>query len=189
MYDLRHTSRGRHRGRPLHTHPMHTIIVATVTANGFIARGTNELANWSSKEDKKFFVEETKKAGVMIMGRTTFATIGRPLQGRLIVVLTEKPEEVEIVPGSVETASGDLKTVLNGLEARGFTAVVIAGGSNVYGQFLNAGFVNEIALTHEPILFSNGIPLAASLEKEVNLETISVERLGEKTVLIRYKVL
>jgi dihydrofolate reductase len=168
---------------------MHTTIVATVTANGFIARGTNELANWSSKEDKQYFVEETKKAGVMIMGRTTYATIGRPLPGRLIVVLTEKPEEVGVAPGSVETASGDLRTVLNGLEARGFTQVVIAGGSNVYSQFLNAGLVNEIALTTEPIIFTNGIPLAANLEKELNLETISVERLGEKTVLVRYRVL
>jgi len=168
---------------------MHTTIVATVTANGFIARGTNELANWSSKEDKQYFVEETKKAGVMIMGRTTYATIGRPLPGRLIVVLTEKPEEVGVAPGSVETASGDLRTVLNGLEARGFTQVVIAGGSNVYSQFLNAGLVNEIALTTEPIIFTNGIPLAAYLEKELNLETISVERLGEKTVLVRYRVL
>jgi len=168
---------------------MHTIIVATVTANGFIARGTNELANWSSKEDKKFFVEETKKAGVMIMGRTTFATIGRPLPDRLIVVLTEKPEEVAVAPGSVETASGDLKTILDGLEARGFTNVVIAGGSNVYSQFLNAGLVSEIALTYEPILFTGGIPLAANLDKELMLETLSVERLGEKTVLVRYKVL
>ena len=168
---------------------MHTIIVATQTLNGFIARGTNELANWSSKEDKKFFVEETKKAGVMIMGRTTYGTIGRPLPGRLIIVLTEKPEEVEKVEGSVETASGDLQTILNNLEKRGFTSVVIAGGSNVYGQFLNAGLVDELALTFEPILFSNGIPLAQNLTKEVDLETISVERLGEKTILVRYKVI
>lgn len=165
---------------------MHTILLAAVTANGFIARSTNELANWTSKEDKKLFVEETKKAGVMLMGRTTFATIGKALPGRLIVVLTEKPNEVTTVPGSVETASGDLKTILDGLEKRGFTSVVIAGGSNVYSQFLNAGLVDEILLTVESQLFTSGIPLAQNLTREIPLELKSVEKLGATSVLFRY---
>ncbi len=167
---------------------MHTILVAAVTANGFIARSTNELADWTSKEDKKFFVEETKKAGVMIMGRTTFATIGKALPGRLIVVLTEKPEEVQVVEGSVETASGDLKTILESLEQRGYASCVIAGGSNVYSQFLNAGLVNELALTFEPVMFTDGVRLAEKLERELHLEVKSVEKLGEKGVLVRYLV-
>jgi dihydrofolate reductase len=166
---------------------MHVIALATVTANGFIARSKDELANWSSKEDKKFFVSETKKHKVMIMGRTTFETIGRALPERLIVVLTEKPELVPSIEG-VETAQGDLKTILEHLEKRGFSSVVVAGGSNVYSQFLNAGLVNEIALTYEPIFFTNGIRFAEKLDHELNLETLSVEKLGEKTILVRYKV-
>ncbi len=166
---------------------MHTILLAATTANGFIARSTNELADWTSKEDKKFFVEETKKAGVMIMGRTTFATLGKALPGRLIVVLTEKPEQIEVIPGSVETASGDLKTVLDNLEKRGFSSVVIAGGSNVYSQFLNAGLVNELALTVEPIFFTSGIPLTGNLPNEMKLELLSVEKLGTSSVVLRYR--
>jgi dihydrofolate reductase len=165
---------------------VHTILLAAVTANGFIARSTNELANWTSKEDKKLFVEETKKAGVMIMGRTTFATIGKALPGRLIIVLTEKPETVETTPGSVETASGDLKTILEGLEKRGYSSVVIAGGSNVYSQFLNAGLVDEIVLTVESHLFASGVPLAQNLTREIPLTLQSVEKLGATSVLFRY---
>ena len=165
---------------------MHTILLAAVTANGFIARSTNELANWTSKEDKKLFVEETKKAGVMIMGRTTFATIGRALPGRLIVVLTEKPELVEIIPGSVETASGDLKAILENLEKRGFSSVVVAGGSKVYSDFLNAGLIDEILLTVESHLFTSGVPLAQNLTHEIPLELLSVEKLGATSVLFRY---
>ncbi|MFA5946378.1 MAG: dihydrofolate reductase family protein [Patescibacteria group bacterium] len=167
---------------------MHTILVAAVTANGFIARSTNELANWSSKEDKQFFTEETKKAGVMIMGRTTFATIGKALPGRLIVVLTEKPDEVVVVPGSVETASGDLRTILESLEKRGFSNIVIAGGSNVYSQFLNAGLVDEIALTVEAIMFTDGIRLAQNLKTELAMTLIETRVLGEKSVLLRYRM-
>nr|AIA16350.1 Dihydrofolate reductase [uncultured bacterium] len=167
---------------------MHIVLVAAVTANGFIARSTNELADWTSKEDKKFFVEETKKHGVMIMGRTTFATIGKPLPGRRIVVLTEKPEEVQVVEGSVETASGDLKTIIDGLSKRGYASCVIAGGSNVYSQFLNAGLVNELALTFEPVMFTSGVRLAEKLERELQLEVKSVEKLGENAILARYSV-
>lgn len=167
---------------------MHTILLAAVTANGFIARSTNELANWTSKEDKKLFVEETKKAGVMLMGRTTFATIGKALPGRLIVVLTEKPNEVTTVPGSVETASGDLKTILDGLEKRGFTSVVIAGGSNVYSQFLNAGLVDEILLTVETVMFTDGVRLAQNLNHELSLALLDVQKLGPTSVLLRFAV-
>ena len=167
---------------------MHTILVAAVTANGFIARSTNELANWTSKEDKTFFVEETKKAGVMIMGRTTFATIGRALPGRLMVVLTEKPEQVKVIPGSVETASGDLRVILKGLEQRGFSKVVIAGGGNVYSQFINEGLVDEIALTVEAVMFTDGVRLAQNLQTEVQLRLLEVKMLSDKSVLLRYSI-
>jgi dihydrofolate reductase len=163
-----------------------TILLAAVTANGFIARSTNELANWTSKEDKKFFVEETKKAGVMVMGRTTFATIGKALPGRLIIVLTNDPTAVETIPGSVEPMSGTPAEVLAHLEKRGFSSVVIAGGANVYSQFLNAGLVDELALTIESILFTSGVRLAENLTRELLLELMSVEKLGATSVLLRY---
>lgn len=165
---------------------MKTILLAAMTANGFIARNTNELADWTSKEDKQFFVEETKKARVMIMGRTTYSTIGKPLPGRLIIVLTEKPEEIQIVPGSVETASGELKTILENLEQRGFSSVVIAGGSFVYSAFLNAGLVDELALTIEATMFTDGIKLAQNLTRELSLSLLEARKLGEKSALLRF---
>jgi len=165
---------------------MKTILLAAITANGLIARNTNELADWTSKEDKKFFVEETKKAGVMIMGRTTFATIGKPLSGRLIIVLTEKPETVKTVPGSVETASGNLKIILDDLLRRGYSSVIIAGGSSVYSQFLNADLVDELALTVESQLFAFGVPLTQNLQRDLPLELLSAEKIGPTSVLLRY---
>ncbi|MDA6854734.1 dihydrofolate reductase, partial [Escherichia coli] len=84
---------------------------------------------WTSAHDRKFFVEETKKYGVLIMGRNTYKTIGKPLPGRLIIVLTEKPEEINVVPGSVETAQGDLRTIVDDIEKRGYSSLVVAGGA------------------------------------------------------------
>ena len=167
---------------------MHLVLLAAMTANGFIARSTNELANWTSKEDKKFFVSETKLHKAVIMGRTTYATIGRALPERFILVLTTKPEAIETIPGSVEPFTGTPQEAIALLESRGFTSAVIAGGSNVYSQFLNAGLVNELALTVEPTLFVDGIRLADKLEKEISLAPISIEKLGEQSILARYKI-
>ena len=50
-------------------------IIAAISADGFIAKDTNHPAMWTSKADKKRFIELTKRAGVVIMGATTFKTL------------------------------------------------------------------------------------------------------------------
>src|SRR3989344_8136395 len=103
-----------------------TFIIAAMTADGKIARNAGHAATWTSKEDKKFFVERTKQAGVMIMGQTTYETIGKPMPGRLNIVYSRKD-----IPG-VETTTLDPMTLLADLEKRGFKEVAICGGSTIY---------------------------------------------------------
>jgi dihydrofolate reductase len=56
---------------------MKTFIIAALTADGFIAKGSDHLSvEWTSKEDRKFFSDRTKKAGVVVMGLNTYKTIG-----------------------------------------------------------------------------------------------------------------
>ncbi|MCL5782229.1 MAG: dihydrofolate reductase, partial [Patescibacteria group bacterium] len=59
---------------------MKCFIIAALSADGYIARDEHHPAFWTSKEDKKRFVELTKRAGVVIMGSTTYTTIARPLK-------------------------------------------------------------------------------------------------------------
>lgn len=168
---------------------MHIILLAAVTANGLIAKDSTEPSTaWTSAHDRKFFVEETKKYGVLIMGRNTYKTIGKPLPGRLIIVLTEKPEEINVVPGSVETAQGDLRTIVDDIEKRGYSSLVVAGGAHVYGTFLEAGLVDELALTVEPHLFHSGTNLVSGLTRDLKLNLLDVQRLGEQSILLRYNV-
>ena len=44
---------------------MTTFLIAAITADGFIARHSRHLADWTSKEDKQFFTQKTKEAGVV----------------------------------------------------------------------------------------------------------------------------
>ncbi|SEF62167.1 dihydrofolate reductase [Billgrantia desiderata] len=60
-------------------------MIAAVSRNGVI--GVDNKLPWHLPEDLKFFKRMTQ-AKPLIMGRKTFASIGRPLPGRLNIVVT-----------------------------------------------------------------------------------------------------
>lgn len=163
-----------------------TIAIAAVTVDGKIARNNHEFASWTSKEDKKVFVRESKKAGVIIVGRRTFDTFPGPLPGRLNVVMEKSTEGLNSIPGSVEYTSKQPQELLEDLGARGFTRVVIAGGSFIYSLFAQSHLLDELLVTVEPKVFGEGINLFAK-QHELDLELLSVEQINTNSVLLHYK--
>lgn len=65
-----------------------TIIAAVDRTSQII--GINQDIPWKLRSDLKHFKEQTM-GGVLIMGRLTFESIGRPLPGRSTVVLSRRP--------------------------------------------------------------------------------------------------
>ena len=168
---------------------MKCVLIAAITANGKIAHSVDELISWTSKEDKRFFTEETKRHGVMIMGKRTHDTIGKPLPGRLNIVLTRSPEERESIPGELEFTNQPPTDLLRDLEERGFKSVAIVGGASVYTQFLQQNLIDEILLTVEPKIFGSGIGLFSDFEWDRDVRLLSVTKLGDQSVLLHYEVL
>ncbi len=68
---------------------MSTVIVAAVARNRVI--GADNALPWSIPEDMARFKELTM-GGALIMGRETFESIGRPLPGRITIVLTRRSD-------------------------------------------------------------------------------------------------
>ncbi|PJA45166.1 dihydrofolate reductase [Candidatus Uhrbacteria bacterium CG_4_9_14_3_um_filter_50_9] len=166
---------------------MKVILVAAMSADGKIAESPEQNSlDWTSKEDTAFFVKKTKEAGLVIMGQTTFQTIGKPLKDRRLIVLTREPEQYPSQEG-IEFVNVPVQTILDTLTQEGVEQVVIAGGSSVYSQFLQGGHVTDIFLTVEPLLFGEGIPLASGFDR-VHMELVEVGRIGEHGVLIHYRV-
>lgn len=159
---------------------MNVFIIAALTADGFIAKDEKHLASWTSKTDKKRFVELTKKAGVMVMGRKTFETIGKALPGRKTIVYTSQKKVIE----NVEMTSEDPKTFVARLEKEGCHSLAICGGASIYTLFMESGVVNKLYLTIEPVLFGKGVNL---FNKEINASFVltSVEKI-ESTLLLEY---
>lgn len=164
---------------------MKVSLVAAVTQDGFIARSHDELANWSSGVDKKFFVQITKEAGVMIMGSTTYDTIGRPLPGRKTVIYTSQPGKYKGV--DVMTTRAKPATLLKRLAAEGYEHVTICGGSVIYNMFMQAGLVTDLYITIEPVTFGEGIPLFAP-ETHLSLKLIDTQQLTPEVALMHYRV-
>lgn len=170
---------------------MKIVIVMAQTIDGKIGKDAKHEVDWTSKADKKSFVAETKKHGVLIMGSSTFDTIGRPLPGRLNLILTSKPEKYQgkTQDGLLEFASGSPAEIVTMLEKRGFKSAALGGGAKTNSDWLKAGVVDEILITIEPIIFGSGINFTQGEELDLKLELIEQTKLDDNIVQLRYKVL
>jgi dihydrofolate reductase len=163
------------------------ILLAVITLDGKIARNAHELSDWSSREDKRLFARTTREAGVVVMGRSTYETMPRPLPGRLNVVMTHRPPDG--APEGVEFTGEPPQRIMEDLARRGFGTVVVSGGAQVYRAFLEAGLVDELWLTVEPLAFGAGISLFGDAPLERRYTLLEVQRLGEGgAVHLRYAV-
>lgn len=103
---------------------MRTVIVAAVGRNGVI--GADGRLPWKIPEDMARFKRLTT-GHALVMGRETFESIGRPLPGRVNIVLTRRPGWSQ---EGTETA-GSLDDALAKVSSLGVDAFV-AGGAAVY---------------------------------------------------------
>lgn len=161
-----------------------------MTADGFIAKNSSQPSiEWTSSADKEIFIKRTKAAGVIIMGLSTYKTIGKPLPGRLNLIMTFKPEIERGIPDKLEFTNDAPEIILQKLEARGFTEVILGGGTAINSLFLQKHLIHEMQVTVEPILFGGGLNLFKDLDLSLKLDLLETKDLGNGVVNLRYKVL
>ena len=91
---------------------------------------------WPRPEDFKWF-KKTTMGDILVMGRKTYESIGRPLPGRDTYVLSRTPREIAGVHSFTDLEALDhLKTN---------QTIWIAGGGEIYKQML--GKCSELYLT------------------------------------------
>ncbi len=169
---------------------MKCFIIAAQTVDGFIAQQVDQASTaWTSGADKQWFSERTKKAGVVVMGSTTFQTIGRPLPGRLTVVYSRNEEKYAAYdPSQVLVTQLSPQELLRSMEDKGYSEVAICGGASIYSMFIKAGVVTDIYLTIEPVIFGQGISLFSEANTR-NLVLKEQEKIGDNSLLLHYEVL
>lgn len=154
-----------------------------MSADGCIAKDESHSSfNWNSKEDKKRFIELTKKAGVIVMGSTTYATLPGVLKERVNIVYSHS-KKFE----GAETTMKSPVDLLKELEERGFKEVAICGGSHIYTLFMKAKVVDRIFLTVEPILFGKGVRIFND-DLLFHMNLVSATQGESGTLLLEYTV-
>lgn len=106
------------------------MIKAIVAYDKNNAIGKNNQLPWKLKDDLKHFKKVTKDS-IVVMGRKTYESIGKPLPGRINVVLSRSdnfnPEGVEVCISKQE--------VLDFINAYYHKDVFIIGGQQIYELF------------------------------------------------------
>lgn len=120
---------------------MKKIIISAVAKNGVIGRSNGEMP-WHVKEEFRHF-KNTTLGFPIIMGRKSFDTLGKPLKGRLNVVITNNPgfnlpfDEVKIFHS--------LKKAVDYFESLKQDKVFIIGGGKIYKQAVD--FADEMIIS------------------------------------------
>ena len=162
-------------------------LLMAMTLDGKIARNSDHFPDWTGPEDKKLFVKLTKEAGVLIMGSRTYDTIGKPLPGRLNVVMTRDSGRETKEPELLITTKSP-EEILTVLESKGFKEVILAGGTQINSLFLSEGLIDEVHVTISPLIFGEGLGLFGE-KLTCDLQLQSCETIGDNLVYAIYDVL
>jgi dihydrofolate reductase len=124
---------------------MEIVLIVAVADNGVI--GVRGALPWRLKSDLRRLKALTLGKPV-VMGRKTFASIGRPLPGRTNIVVTRDASFRS--PGAVVTTSfADARAVATGDALRRSAGeIAVIGGAEIYAQWLGIADRLEITEVH-----------------------------------------
>jgi dihydrofolate reductase len=122
------------------------VLIVAVADNGVIGR--ENAMPWHLRSDLKRFKALTVGKPV-VMGRKTFAAIGKPLPGRTNIVLTRDPGYR--APGIVVATELDAAlAVARGDALRRFAAeIMVIGGAEIYARLISRAARLEITEVHD----------------------------------------
>ena len=174
---------------------MKITLIMVSSINGKITHGDDPIvSHWSSKEDGKLFSQLKRQHKLIVMGSKTFeiARGSIPKNERTLrVIMTKHPDKFKAyeMRGKFEFSSLPPKKLVASLESKGYTQLLLVGGSKINAIFFEEGLVDELHITIEPQLFGNGTNLIGDMPSHVQLQLIDMKKLNTRgTLHLIYKV-
>lgn len=168
---------------------METILIAAMTADGYIGRhSTDKSTNWTSPEDKQFYVSQIKTVDAIVMGSVSFGTFNRYPKDSNWVIYDYHPQQfVNPAPERITAKATNAKPedLLAEFKDQGYKRVAICGGKSIYSMFMASGLIDRFFITVEPVLFGDGVRLFDK-PRETRLNLENIHRLSEQTVVMEY---
>ena len=145
---------------------MKIILICATTLDGYIARHSNEITNWT--KDLKLFKKQTTGCPV-IMGSNTFKTLQNELTGRNVIVFHRNDNPNTIIK--------ELKTTYN--------RIFIAGGGKTNERFIE--YITDMYITPHPLMFGTGIKLLGNNKIKIKTKLTKSIEINESEGLIQYQ--
>jgi dihydrofolate reductase len=174
----------------------------TMSVDGFVADADGKVdrlyADLTNLQESAYLTATIDETGAVIMGRKTFemgdpdSYVGEYEFQVPIFVLTHHPPRIPPKQDDRLTftfvGDGVASAVAQAKAAAGDKTVQVVGGVSVIRQLLQAGLVDELHIDVMPLFLGDGLRLFehAALDR-INLETIGVETVGQRTGL-RFRI-
>lgn len=169
---------------------MKIILVMVASADGKTTKWEESAVHgWSSKEDKEHFQSLKTEHRLIVMGRKTYEHVKNeitlsPLIRR--IVMTQRPADFsgEAVDGQLEFTDEPPPTLVKRLASEGFDTMLLVGGSELNGGFLEHQLINECYITIEPRFFGSGKSIFADTKIDVSLQLMELRKLNKQGSLV-----
>lgn len=162
--------------------------------NGKSTKGSSQSpSSWASSEDQEFFRSVIEKNNLLVIGRKTYEAAKPAIKlspGKLRVVVTHSPDEFreEEIKGQLEFSNESPQELVGRFE-KNYSTMILLGGSELNSVFFKEKLIDEVWLTLEPKIFSDGRGLVGDAEIDVTLQLTTIKQLNkEGTLLLQYQV-
>ena len=116
-------------------------LIVAIAQNGVIGKSNGEMS-WYVKEEFQHF-KNTTLGFPIVMGRKTFETLGKPLKGRLNIIVSKNQSYKTLFNDVVVESS--LDKAIEHCENINSERIFIIGGGEIYKQAVS--FVDEMIIT------------------------------------------
>ena len=162
-----------------------------ISLDGFLA-GPNGEIDWLrySADVAEIMKESFRGVDTMLMGRKTYEFAqkmggGPPMKGVTTYVFSSSLKHVS---GDVKLIASDAADFVRDLKAKEGGDILVMGGGELGTSLIDAGLVDEIGFSIQPVLLGGGIPAFRELSSRVELELIETRAIKPGLALVRYKV-
>ncbi|MFC1622035.1 dihydrofolate reductase family protein [Patescibacteria group bacterium] len=167
---------------------MKLTLYMAISVDGKITRGETD-SDWVSETDWDQFYQYVTGSDAVIMGRKTmdqFEGDDFPMKGPVNIVLTRNKNlhnetETEII------SDRSPKEIMALAKEKGWENLLLIGGEDINGQFLEENLIDEMVLSVHPLIIGEGLTLF-SKDVSADLERLGTTELEDGLIQVRYKV-
>ena len=130
-----------------------------------------------------------KKIDALLMGRNTYEkvlTFGFwPYEKPVYVVSNTIKVVPENLEGKVFIVRGEIIEILESLESKGLKSIYVDGGKLIQ-SFLSEDLIDTMIITTMPVILGEGLPLFASIGRELKWDLVEGQVLNKYAVKSEY---